>query len=251
MTLATNAIGTSAVGVSGNSATQANFVASLSASSTITATLTTAINLAASVAATALVTAILTSSSAQLNTNLASSSSVSGALSTTINLQAALTSAASFVASGLSSAAPLQANIISQSSVTGTLTSQQAAPMFTPSSARTIFVEATSPVFTGSKWWNLTDSKKPRGLKDPEATIDITFDWSDWLNDISPAVISDVTFTPTGVNSVNTFFNGTTATVFISGGVLNVAATVACKIITNTTPPRTDERTVYIDIANE
>jgi hypothetical protein len=30
-----------------------------------------------------------------------------------------------------------------------------------------------------------------------------------------------------------------------------VPSTVACKIVTNTTPARTDERTVYIDIANE
>lgn len=128
--------------------------------------------------------------------------------------------------------------------------------MFTPSLARTINVQATSPVFTGGKWWTLSDPKKPRGLKDPDATIDITFDWSAWLNDISadpnnPVTISDVTFTVNGVSSVGSFSNGTQVTVFVSGGTPGSAATVACLITTLTTPSRTDERTIYLDIAEE
>jgi hypothetical protein len=128
--------------------------------------------------------------------------------------------------------------------------------MFTPSQARTINVQATSPVFTGGKWWTLTDPKKPRGLKDPDAVIDITFDWSVWLEDISAdpnnlVTISDVTFTVNGVSSVGSFSDGTKVTVFISGGTPGSAATVACLITTLTTPQRTDERTVYIDIAEE
>jgi hypothetical protein len=123
--------------------------------------------------------------------------------------------------------------------------------MFTPSIARTINVQATSPIFTGGKWWTLTDPKKPRGMKDPDAVIDITFDWSNWLDDIGSVDISDVTFTLNGVSSVGSFTDGSKVTVFISGGVAGSAATVACKIKTLTVPSRTDERTVYIDIADE
>lgn len=123
--------------------------------------------------------------------------------------------------------------------------------MFIPSAARTISVQATSPVFTGGKYWNMSDPKKPRGAKDPDATIDITFDWSNWLDDIGSPTISDVTFTVNGVNSTGTYSDGINATVFVSGGTNNTAATVACKIVTNTSPPRTDERTVYLDIGDE
>jgi hypothetical protein len=123
--------------------------------------------------------------------------------------------------------------------------------MFTPSLARTISVQAVSPVFTGGKWWTLSDPKKPRAAKDPDATIDITFDWSAWLDDIGSVTISDVTFTLNGVSSVGTFSDGIKTTVFVAGGTSGSAATVACKITTLTTPPRTDERTIYLDIGDE
>jgi hypothetical protein len=122
---------------------------------------------------------------------------------------------------------------------------------FTPSVSRTIAVKATSPVFTGGKWWTLTDAKKPRGLKDPDAIIDITFDWFDWLQDIGSPTVSDVTFTLNGLSSAGTFSDGTKTTVFVSGGTAGTAAAISCKIKTFTNPSRIDERTVYIDIAEE
>lgn len=224
-----NAIGLNAVGTTANSSSGAALSCIATASSSVTANLTTAIRLSSTITATSAVSATL-STGATLSASIAASSSVSANLTTQIKLQATLQAV---------------------SEVSGDLTVATVIPTFTPSAARTIFVQSASPVFTGSKWWNLADSKKPRGLKDPDATIDITFDWSDWLNDISPAIISDVTFTVVGSDNVNTFHDGTTATVFLSGGVVGAASTVACKIQTNTTPARTDERTVYIDIADE
>ena len=122
---------------------------------------------------------------------------------------------------------------------------------FTPSSSRTINVQAATPPFTGGKWWTLTDPKKPRGLKDPDAVIDITFDWSNWLDDIGSVSISEVTFTLNGLSSVGTFSDGTKTTVFVAGGTAGSATAIACKIKTFTNPSRTEERTVYIDIAEE
>jgi hypothetical protein len=219
------------VGMAGNASTAPTpWSCSITASSTTSASLSTSIKLVAAIIA---------------------ASAVTSNLSTSVRLQASLQAVSTVSTSGFVNSIQLVSLISSAPGISGTLTSAQIAPTFTPSAARTIFVEATAPVFTGSKWWNLTDTKKPRGLKDPDATIDLTFDWSDWLNDIGSAVISDVTFTVTGANNVNVFNDNTTATIFISGGVVGTASTVACKIQTNTTPARTDERTVYIDIADE
>jgi chitodextrinase len=122
---------------------------------------------------------------------------------------------------------------------------------FTPSVARTISVKSLPPLFTGGKWWTLTDIKRPRGLKDPDAIIDITFDWTDWLADIGGPTVSAVTFTLNGLSSVGTFSDGDKTTVFVAGGTAGSSAAVSCMITTYTNPPRTDQRTVYIDIAEE
>jgi hypothetical protein len=224
-----DAVGTNAVGTSG-STINASLSCAMLATSAVAAALTTTIYLTATVQASSTVAAVFTAQQAQLSTSLIARSAVSSSLSTSVNLIA---------------------NLAATSSLFASLTEAQKPPSFTPSAARTIFVQSTAPVFTGSKWWNLTDSKKPRGLKDPDATIDITFDWSDWLTDIGAAIISDVTFTAVGVDNADVFHDNTTATIFVSGGTTGVPSTVACKIVTNTTPARTDERTVYIDIANE
>jgi hypothetical protein len=246
-----NAIGVNAIGTAtGNSAASAALSCIATASSTVTTNLTTAIRLGATVAASAAITASLAAGGARFIANPASTSTASANLATQILMQA---NASSYpvLSANLATQILMQAGLHLTAAVNADLTPGQAAPNFTPSAARTIFVMASSPVFTGSKWWNLTDTKKPRGLKDPNATIDITFDWSDWLNDIGPAIISDVTFTVVGTDTAQVFHDNTTATIFLSGGVNGNPSTVACKIQTNTTPSRTDERTVYIDIADE
>lgn len=229
-----NAVGTDAIGTTGASP-PATFSASLSSTSASANSLLTVITLSAVLACSATTVSSLNSTSARLYSNVASSSTMTGNLNSSINLQSASTA---------------------QSVISAIISALQVTPMFTPSLARTINVQATSPVFTGGKWWTLSDPKKPRGLKDPDATIDITFDWSAWLNDISadpnnPVTISDVTFTVNGVSSVGSFSNGTQVTVFVSGGTPGSAGTVACLITTLTTPSRTDERTIYLDIAEE
>jgi hypothetical protein len=228
-----NAVGMDAVGSSGSatSASSASLSCSLSSTSGVTAVISTSIKLSAILLSASALTSALSSPAAQLTANLASASTLS--------------------ASSLSSGVRFTALLISQSTVSGDLTTSQAIPMFTPSTARTITVQSTSPMFTGGRWWTLTDPKKPRGAKDPDATIDVTFDWTPWLDDIGSVQISEVTFTLNGVSSVGSFSDGSKVTVFITGGTAGSAATVACKIKTLTTPSRTDERTVYIDVAEE
>lgn len=229
--LAFNAEGMDAVAMGGSNS--AALSCSLSASSSTTLTLSTAIKFASALLSSAVFVSSLSNSPANLSATLSSAALVTANVTT------------------LTAAAKFQSAIAAQSTASGDLTTAQLIPAFTPSAARTIYVQSASPVFTGGKWWTLTDPKKPRGLKDPDAVIDITFDWSNWLGDIGSAAISDISFTLNGLNSIGTFYDDTKATVFISGGVVGVASTIACKIKTNTTPSRTDERTVYIDILDE
>lgn len=82
--------------------------------------------------------------------------------------------------------------------------------------------------------------------KDPAATLDYTFDWSDYLALIADTIAS-VTFTVAGGVALTTQSNTTTAaTAWISGGVTGVPASVACRITTSS--GRTDERTIYLKI---
>jgi hypothetical protein len=248
-----NAIGLDAVGMSDTTASTiaASFSCSIMATSVVGASLLSGISLSSVISVAATVTANIAGSAAQLSTNVTSIAASVGSLSTVISLNAAMQAVTSVSASGMTISAALGCSIAAQSVVFADITSLQVTPMFTPSLARTINVQATSPVFTGGKWWTLSDPKKPRAAKDPDSTIDITFDWSVWLDDIGSVTISDVTFTLNGVNSVGTFSDGIKTTVFVSGGTAGSAATVACKITTLTTPPRTDERTIYLDIGDE
>lgn len=140
-----------------------------------------------------------------------------------------------------SASAPLTVNV-----TTTTIT-----PSFTPSVSRTIFVKATGREFAGGKFWDLTDPKRPHGIKDPESTIDITFDWSDWLADMgSNTKIDEVTFLVFGVENAGSFATNGKATIFVSGGSA-LQATITCRIKTNTVPRRIDDRTVTLDIEGQ
>jgi hypothetical protein len=233
--------------------TSAQLSCTVVAASSATLSLSTHITLSVSCSGAAQIVATLASSAINLAASVQSTSTVSATLNTAIRFSAALQSAssASAVLSSTSVPAQFSASFTSQCFLQGTLTNSQAVPMFIPSTARTINIMAVTPVFTGGKYWNFTDPKKPRGTKDPDSTIDITFNWSDWLADIGSATISDVTFTLFGVDSVGSFSDGVKTTVFVTGGTDGSSAQVACKITTNTTPSRTDERTIYLDIGEE
>ena len=79
-------------------------------------------------------------------------------------------------------------------------------------------------------------------IKDPDAVLDYTFDWTDWL---AGDAISSYTITvPSGItkNSDSEVSTGKIQ-MFLSGGTAGVTYPIACKILTAT---RTDERTMQI-----
>jgi hypothetical protein len=79
-------------------------------------------------------------------------------------------------------------------------------------------------------------------IKDPDAVLDYTFDWTEWL---AGDTITSYTITvPSGItkNSDSEVSTGKIQ-MFLSGGTAGVTYPVACKISTAT---RIDERTMQI-----
>ena len=90
-------------------------------------------------------------------------------------------------------------------------------------------------------------------IKDPDAELLYTFDWSSWL--VSPAQIASSTFTISGgggdgaLTKDNETDTGTTASVRLIGGTLGRTYTLSCRIVTDESPTQTDDRSIYVKIA--
>lgn len=92
-------------------------------------------------------------------------------------------------------------------------------------------------------------ANKPTITKDPNAVLDYTLDWSDWLEPASDTIAS-VAVAVTGVTLDHTTNNGTSVTIWISGGTVGTRGEARVRITTVGTGarPRTDDRTVYFKI---
>lgn len=81
--------------------------------------------------------------------------------------------------------------------------------------------------------------------KDPQAQLDYTFNWSQWLP--GGSTIASVIWTiPAGITQIASSFTNTTATVWVSGGTVGTTYTVTCRITTNAATPLIDERSVTL-----
>lgn len=71
-------------------------------------------------------------------------------------------------------------------------------------------------------------------IKDPQASLDYSFDWTDWLG--GGEYITGTSWTvPAGVSKVGSeTFSTTISTCRISGGTIGNTYTVTCQISTNT-----------------
>lgn len=82
-------------------------------------------------------------------------------------------------------------------------------------------------------------------IKDPHATLDYGFDWSQWLEEGD--IISSYTITPgSGITLVSDSKTSGSVIVWLSGGTVGRRYDVACKITTSNN--RIDERTIKIDV---
>ncbi len=89
--------------------------------------------------------------------------------------------------------------------------------------------------------------------KDPDALLDYLWDWSTYLGDdtITDAVFyvndnPETTVDPDYVAIEDSSFTDTTATVWLSGGVVNIKSVITCHIVT--AGGREDDRSLYLTI---
>lgn len=84
--------------------------------------------------------------------------------------------------------------------------------------------------------------------KDPHAVLDYTFDWTSYLTPLVDTISSVTWILSSGLTKVSQSNTTTTATAFISGGVVGKTETLTCRITTNSVPPRVDDRSVLLKI---
>ena len=84
-------------------------------------------------------------------------------------------------------------------------------------------------------------------VKDPDATLDYEFDWSDWLATGETIASEDVTVED-GLTKGSVTESDGKVTVRLSGGTVNTRYSVACKITTSS--GQIDERTMSILVKN-
>lgn len=85
---------------------------------------------------------------------------------------------------------------------------------------------------------------RPTIDKDPDAVLDYSIDWGDWLPVGDSITAASSTATGCVVNS--TTVAGSKVVMWISGGTAGVAASAKARI--TTAQGRTDERTIYLRI---
>lgn len=122
------------------------------------------------------------------------------------------------------------------------------APAFMRSLSRTINIKAAPLTFEGGPYWTLANPRRPVGSIDPNATIDITFNWTEVLVDIQDT-IADVQFDIIGVTNKGAFRDGAFATIFVANAT--GAPSITCRITTASAPPRIEDRTVYLTVEQQ
>lgn len=84
-------------------------------------------------------------------------------------------------------------------------------------------------------------------LIDPDEKLDVTIDWSDWLD--SGVLITGTptwSISPTGPTIEDQSNTTTTATTFVDGATIGVVYVLSCKIVTDASPAQTAERSITL-----
>lgn len=89
---------------------------------------------------------------------------------------------------------------------------------------------------------------KASAVKDPNALLDYTFDWTEWLEAHTPAdTIASATVEVTGCTLVtSSVIDAHKVSAWISGGTVDVPASATCRI--TTAGGRIDDRTLTLKI---
>ena len=87
-------------------------------------------------------------------------------------------------------------------------------------------------------------------LKDPEAVLDYSIDWTDFLES-AETIFSSQWFYPTGITLDSNGHTDKVATAWLSGGTVGQSYELVNRITTDNDPARVDERTIIISIVNK
>lgn len=122
---------------------------------------------------------------------------------------------------------------------------------FIPSTSRQVRILPGRNAFAVGSHWTL-GAAGPVGSKDPQSSIDIPFDWTEWLADIGNPGLAKVEFLlGGGLVSDGVVPNTKGGTVVVSGGSLQQTGTVTCRITTATQPSRIEDRTVVLQMKEQ
>lgn len=96
--------------------------------------------------------------------------------------------------------------------------------------------------------YNLANPARPTIAKDPNAVLDYSWDWGEWLAPLSDAIASfQVLIGPGGTLNVDSTLRvGAVVTAILSGGTLGATESATCRIVT--AGGRTDDRTIWLKI---
>lgn len=96
----------------------------------------------------------------------------------------------------------------------------------------------------------VSSSGKAVIVKDDQAKLDYTFDWSQWLAPITDTIASAVaTIHGDGIATIGspaTQVGSTSVTIWVAGGTIGQQYQLECKI--TTAAGRIDERSIYINV---
>ena len=82
--------------------------------------------------------------------------------------------------------------------------------------------------------------------KDPDANLDFSIDWTDWLDVVSDTISSVVWTVPSGITKTDESNTTTVATIWLSGGTVGTKYAIVGRI--TTAAGRVDDRTIEIVI---
>lgn len=86
----------------------------------------------------------------------------------------------------------------------------------------------------------------PTIKKDPNATLDYSIDWSNWLAIIGDTIATAAWTVTGGLSVVSSSYTTTATSVYLSGGTAGTTATATCRI--TTAGGRIDDRTIYLTV---
>lgn len=96
-----------------------------------------------------------------------------------------------------------------------------------------------------SETFVISNAGKASIVKDPDAVLDYSWDWSDWLDDIGDSIAS-ANVLVSGVTKDSQSVSAGVVTAFLSGGTRDTYATATCRIVT--AGGRTEDRTFTLKI---